>query len=118
MVTDLAVRLNGQLNKVVADPGARSWVKLFNKVDEDGSGKISYAEFERMVRSELKLPKGELGKEQLLALLDEVCRMPSCTDAMYLERVYLQHKDHCRLIKPCSSAAVVVWAQRVILGLP
>ena len=41
LVTDLSRKMNAQLVKV-PDPAARSWVKLFNKIDEDGSGKITY----------------------------------------------------------------------------
>ena len=34
---------------------------LFNKIDEDGSGKMAYREFMRMVRTELKQGAGDLG---------------------------------------------------------
>ena len=41
-VQELSVKLNAQLVGVVSDPAAASWFKLFNKIDEDGSGKISF----------------------------------------------------------------------------
>ena len=66
-VVALSAKLNEAL-QFVPDPAARSWVKLFNKVDEDGSGQMAYREFMRMVRSELKQGAAELPKDELLAL--------------------------------------------------
>ena len=40
-VVALSTKLNNAM-QFVSDPAARSWVKLFNKIDEDGSGKITY----------------------------------------------------------------------------
>ena len=72
-VVALSVKLNAAMQKV-PDPGARSWVKMFNRIDDDGSGKIAYREFERMIRGELKVGVAELGKEEVKGLwkaLDE-----------------------------------------------
>ena len=66
-VVALSAKLNEAL-QFVPDPAARSWVKLFNKIDEDGSGQMAYREFMRMVRSELKQGAAELPKDELLAL--------------------------------------------------
>ena len=66
-VVEMSKKLNEAL-QFVPDPAARSWVKLFNKIDEDGSGKMAYREFMRMVRTELKQGSSELGKEELTAL--------------------------------------------------
>ena len=41
-VQELSTKLNAQLASTVSDPAAASWFKLFNKIDEDGSGKISF----------------------------------------------------------------------------
>ena len=57
-----------------ADPAARGWYKLFKHMDDDGSGRISYAELEDMVRNELLIRPKELPDQQLKRLwraLDE-----------------------------------------------
>ena len=64
-VVEMSKKLNEALN-FVPDPAARSWVKLFNKIDEDGSGKMAYREFMRMASTELK--QAQLSKPDLASL--------------------------------------------------
>lgn len=54
------------------DP-SRSWMKLFRKVDTDGSGLISFSEYHQLCRSELGLTHAELddhGLKQVWVALD------------------------------------------------
>ena len=64
-VRELSEKLNSKLEALYADPQARSWFKMFRDVDEDGSGRISYQEFSRMVRRKLKLGVGKVSEEAL-----------------------------------------------------
>jgi len=66
--------LNLRMKEVITDPLARSWFKLFNWIDNDGSGKIDYHEMEEMIRKDLKVSLGKMPEHQLQALwrtLDE-----------------------------------------------
>ena len=70
-VTALALMCHEKMGKVFVSP---SWIKLFTWMDEDRSGRISYGEFESMVRSHLKLNAAKLSEERLSSLwkaLDE-----------------------------------------------
>ena len=50
-------------------PGThRSWFKLFRHMDDDGSGKVAYVEFEGLVRHELQLTPKELPEAALKAV--------------------------------------------------
>ena len=46
----------------------RSWFKLFKHMDDDGSGKVAYVEFEGLVRQELLLTPKELPEPALKAV--------------------------------------------------
>ena len=46
-------------------PDKRSWIRLFRRVDTDGSGLISFEEFAGLVRDELGLSEGALEAPQL-----------------------------------------------------
>ena len=51
-----------------------SWFRLFKRMDDDGSGRVSYAELEELVRHELQLPPSQLPEHSLKAVwvaLDE-----------------------------------------------
>ena len=50
------------------DPLARGWFRLFKHMDDDGSGKVSFAEFEDLVRNELLLGGAELPEPSLKAV--------------------------------------------------
>ena len=53
-----------------------SWFKLFKHMDDDGSGKVAYVEFEGLVRQELLLTPKELPEPALKAVwvaLDNDC---------------------------------------------
>jgi len=66
--------LNKHLYDVIQDPGPSGWYKLFNHIDDDGSGRISFFELEDMVRNRLKITASTLTQEQLQAIwraLDE-----------------------------------------------
>mmetsp|Transcript_41001 Transcript_41001/g.89583 ORF Transcript_41001/g.89583 Transcript_41001/m.89583 type:complete len:434 (-) Transcript_41001:145-1446(-) len=67
-VNEMAELFNRRLAEIIPDLEARSWYKLFNHVDDNGSGNICYPEFSDMVRKELKLPRGRLPDEKLKAL--------------------------------------------------
>ena len=45
-----------------------SWFKLFKHMDDDGSGKVAYVEFEGLVRHELQLTPKELPEAALKAV--------------------------------------------------
>ena len=47
-------------------PSKVSWFRLFKHMDDDGSGLISFKEFEGMVREELLLGEKELPVKQLV----------------------------------------------------
>eukprot|EP00747_Dinoflagellata_sp_TGD_P164554 gnl/TRDRNA2_/TRDRNA2_184638_c0_seq1.p1 gnl/TRDRNA2_/TRDRNA2_184638_c0~~gnl/TRDRNA2_/TRDRNA2_184638_c0_seq1.p1 ORF type:complete len:278 (-),score=60.59 gnl/TRDRNA2_/TRDRNA2_184638_c0_seq1:106-888(-) len=66
-VEKLAVVLNRRMIDLIPDPLARSWYKLFRHMDDDGSGKIGYTEFEDMIRNELKISTVKLTEAQLHA---------------------------------------------------
>lgn len=58
------------------EPGEPSWYKLFLHIDVDRSGTITYDEFERELRGELKLAASQLPEAELRALwkaLDQNC---------------------------------------------
>ena len=57
----VASKLHAQL------PGG-GWFKLFRHMDDDGSGKVTFAEFEDLVRHELQLPPRELPEARLKAV--------------------------------------------------
>ena len=70
-VEALSSAFNAQLEWIT---GGREWFKLFRKVDDDASGRISYRELLRAVRDELRLPAAELADSRLQSLwraLDE-----------------------------------------------
>jgi hypothetical protein len=45
-----------------------SWYKLFKRVDQDGSGRISLLEFQCLVRDDLQISQQELAERILLSL--------------------------------------------------
>jgi hypothetical protein len=47
------------------DPAARSFFKLFNRMDDDGSGKVAYVEFEGLIRADMHVTKHELPTRQV-----------------------------------------------------
>lgn len=61
----LARMLHLRLEELYQDPRERSWFKLFKHMDPDGSGLISYVEFERLVRDEMYLSPDELSDGEL-----------------------------------------------------
>jgi hypothetical protein len=68
IVVEIAALLNVRLRQVFVDPLKRSWFKLFRQVDCDGSGLISFGEFTRMVRVELKVSPRDLPEASLRAV--------------------------------------------------
>ena len=68
LVDSVVALLNGRLRQLYVDPQKRSWFKLFRQVDVDGSGLISFDEFKRMVRSELRVSALELPESPLRAV--------------------------------------------------
>jgi len=61
----LARMLHLRLEELYQDARERSWFKLFKHMDPDGSGLISYVEFERLVRDEMYLSPDELSDGEL-----------------------------------------------------
>lgn len=53
-------RLLNEKLSIFPDPNARSWYKLFRHIDDDGSGRVSYAELVDLLRNELNVSKKEL----------------------------------------------------------
>ena len=62
----LSRRLNKQIAIAITDPLARGWFKLFNQLDKDGSGKISFDEFAAMVRKELRVTQEDVSTDALI----------------------------------------------------
>ena len=60
--------LNRRLVVRVEDPAKRSWFKLFRHMDDDGSGRITYAELSAVVRDELRVSTREVPEAQLRAV--------------------------------------------------
>merc|ERR1719221_537431 len=67
-IEQVAALLNSTMLKIIHDPRARGWYKLFNHMDDDLSGKISYWELEDMVRNELHIPLSQFPEEKLQAI--------------------------------------------------
>jgi Ca2+-binding EF-hand superfamily protein len=61
----LARMLHLRLEELYEDPRERSCFTLFKCMDADGSGLISYIEFERLVRDEMCLSLDELSDDEL-----------------------------------------------------
>lgn len=74
-VSALAMMFHKCLGSLFPGPTEqRSWFKLFHLIDEDRSGRISFLEFSKMVRTHLGIPRAELPEAKLRALwkaLDE-----------------------------------------------
>jgi len=64
----LSRRLNKRLRELVKPPATPSWFKLFRHMDDDGSGKISFAEFSGMIRDELRLLPSDVPNRTLKAV--------------------------------------------------
>lgn len=70
-VLGLSMMLHEKMHKTFLEP---SWIKLFTWMDDDRSGRITFDEFEKMIREHLKLKTSALPEETLRALwvaLDE-----------------------------------------------
>jgi len=70
-VAALAIILHEKMAKTFVEP---QWIKLFQFMDNDRSGRITYDEMEKMVRSQLLMSKAELPDSVLRSLwvaLDE-----------------------------------------------
>lgn len=68
--------LNQRMQQIFLDPQARSWYKLFCHMDDDLSGKVTFTEFEDMIRNELMMTDSKISHEQLKAVwraLDADC---------------------------------------------
>lgn len=65
-VTALSKLLNEAL-VIIPDPAARLWYKLFKVMDDDGSGRIAYAELSSLVRNQLRLDRSALPEARLQA---------------------------------------------------
>merc|ERR1712087_464330 len=70
----VSLMLNRRMAQLFPFTGKGSWYGLFNWMDDDSSGKISFAELEDMIRNELRVPRSELSDHQMKAIwcaLDE-----------------------------------------------
>jgi Ca2+-binding EF-hand superfamily protein len=61
----LARMIHLWLGELYADPRDRSWFKLFKQMDADGSGLITYVDFERLLRDQMCLSSDELSDGEL-----------------------------------------------------
>lgn len=68
VVRQISEKLNDQIPKVITDPRARGWFKLFQQMDADGSGKIAFDEFAGMVRREVRVTLEDVPSEVLLGV--------------------------------------------------
>ena len=64
----VAARMHKRMCELSPDPSARGWFRLFKRMDDDGSGRVSYAELEELVRHELQLPPSQLPEPALKAV--------------------------------------------------
>ena len=64
----VAELLNRRLALHVEDPARRSWFKLFRHMDDDGSGRITYAELSAVIRDELRVSAREMPEAHLRAV--------------------------------------------------
>lgn len=70
----LSVRFNVRMLDILGPSKEQEWYKIFKAVDTDSSGRISYEEFETMVRGPLKMSRTKTPSVKLQALwkaLDE-----------------------------------------------
>ena len=67
-VAALAEQINGAMAQLLPKGTERAWIKLFKLLDEDGSGRLSFGEFTKMIRLRLNLSEGELSEERLKAV--------------------------------------------------
>ena len=68
---DAVLSLSKMLNAEMASstqPHLNDWFKMFTKIDDDGSGRIQFPEFEEMIRKMLELPKDAISDEQMSAV--------------------------------------------------
>jgi Ca2+-binding EF-hand superfamily protein len=65
---DFSLMLNKRMIDLFLDPGARSWYKLFVHMDDDGSGKITFREFEELTRDKLKVSTSKVSDEQIRSI--------------------------------------------------
>ena len=64
----LSASLNRKMHALQEREGVVSFFKLFNHMDDDGSGQLSYVEFAGMVREELGLSRQELTERKLKSI--------------------------------------------------
>ena len=64
-VRHLSMLLHEAMAEMEPDPNKRTWYTLFKHMDDDGSGKITFHEFEDMVRNEVRLTRHELDEDSL-----------------------------------------------------
>ena len=67
-VTALSKMMNDALKMVGDADGCHAWYQLFRAIDDDGSGRISYAELASAVRQTLELKRTVLPERRLLSL--------------------------------------------------
>ena len=67
LLARLSLLLTEKMNKF-PDPAMRSWVRLFNLVDDSGEGTLDYYEFKTMIRQDLRLPTKKIADMELKQL--------------------------------------------------
>ena len=71
-LVDISRKINVEMNRL--PPDSRQWINLFKRMDEDGSGLITYDEMERTIREMLRMSAEAIPKRALQGLwlkLDE-----------------------------------------------
>ena len=66
-LASLAEEINAAMARNLPSGTDRAWIKLFNLVDEDGSGRIAYDEFNKMIRVHLNLSRKHIPEKRLRA---------------------------------------------------
>ena len=64
-VVEMAFKITERIGSKVLPPTDRNWIKFFNLIDDDHSGRISYQEFEYGMWRVLKFTKSELPEKLL-----------------------------------------------------
>ena len=64
----LAEQVSAKMPQLLPMGTERAWIKLFKLLNEDGTGRLSFAEFSKLVRTHLGMGKTELAEERLCSI--------------------------------------------------
>ena len=100
----LSKRLNQAMAVLEPDANKRGWFRLFQHMDDDGSGKMTYLELEDMVRNELRIPSKDLDDK----VLKQVWKVLDADGSGYIEA-----GEFGRFMRPGEAAVGETWKSRL-----